>query len=186
MSAPTIKDNSLHQRQTNFTLRATAGHITPAEVRKFCRDKVISEQHSHNEHASCVLLPWSYRQKILYFCLMGLPADLQRQKPPQMQLPSPHLALETEKRTTVWGEKNLMEMCWNNWGLSLVFIKGRFHSSYWSSLRSLGIKARIEMHKVLFFLQFSLILKESPEEQSYFTAQVKCDPESVSLSILVY
>lgn len=64
----------------------------------------------------------------------------------------PTLPSETEKWITVWGEKTLMEMCWNNWGTSLLFIKGRFHSSYWSSLGPLGIKARIEMCKVLFFI----------------------------------
>lgn len=63
VSSWTIKDNSLHQEQMNFTLRAAAGHITPAKVRKFCRDKVLSEQHGHSEHPSCVLLSWSYRQK---------------------------------------------------------------------------------------------------------------------------
>lgn len=70
-----------------------------------------------------------------------------------------------------------MEMCWNNWGLSLLFIKGRFHGSYWSSVGSLGIKARIKMCKVLFFMSFrhtaSLVsyahrafldLKERPED----------------------
>lgn len=90
----------------NFTLRAVAGHITPEEVRKFCRDKVLSEQHSHSEHASCVLLSRSYRQKILYFCLMGIPADLQRYKPPQTQLSSPYLAIRDRKMNHCMREKN--------------------------------------------------------------------------------
>lgn len=98
--------------------------------------------------------PEATDKKILYFCLMGIPAHLQRYKPPQTQLSSPTLTSETEKWITVGGEKTLMEMCWNNWGLSLLFIKGRFHSSYWSSLGSLGIKARIEICKVLFFIYF--------------------------------
>ena len=108
----------------------------------------------------------------------------------------PTLTSETEKWITVWGEKDFMEICWNNWGLSLLFIKGRFQSSYWSPLGSLGIKARIETCIVLhiffpilpvlwaMYTGHPLNLKESPEEQPHFTAQIKCDPESVSLSTL--
>lgn len=110
----------------------------------------------------------------------------------------PTLPSETAKWITVWREKTLTEMFWNNRGLSLLFIKSKFHSSYWSSQGSHGIKARIECVKhcssyvfpilpVLWAMHtgHSLILKESPEEQSHFTAQIKCDPESVSLSALV-
>ena len=96
-SAWTIKDNLLQQKQTNFILIAAAGHIIPAEVRKFCRNKVLSAKHSHSACASCVLLFRSYRQKIFYFCLTGIPADLQRYKPPQTQLSFPHLAIRDRK-----------------------------------------------------------------------------------------
>lgn len=106
VSAWTIKDNSLHQEQMNFTLRAAAGHITPAKVRKFCRDKVLSEQHGHSEHPSCVLLSWSYRQKNPLLLSHGDTAELQRYKPPQTQLSSPSPHHQRQKMNhTVRGKK---------------------------------------------------------------------------------
>lgn len=90
----------------NFTLRAAAGHITPQKEGSFAETKSFQNSTATVSILLVCYYPEATDKKILYFSLTGIPAELQRYKPPQMQLSSPSAHHQRQKMNHTVRGKN--------------------------------------------------------------------------------